>query len=169
MANYLKPVAAILLPNVGGFLGGFATRNETRPTQSGQLTWYQALKKSPLQPPGWVFAPVWTGLYCSMGYASYMIWRDGGGFRGKAALPLACYGVNLALNWAWSPIFFRAHKLGLAFFEMLGLWGSIVACVVTFHNVNSTAAHLMLPYLGWVSFASYLNFYIWRNNKDRTD
>lgn len=169
MANYLKPVAAVLLPNVGGFLGSFATRPETRPQKPGQITWYQALKKPSFQPPSWIFPPVWTGLYCSMGYASYMIWRDGGGFSGEAARPLACYGLTLALNWAWSPIFFKYKKLGLAFAEILALWGSIVACIVTFHDVNPTAAHILFPYLGWVSFASYLNFYIWRNNKDRTD
>ncbi|XP_052277393.1 translocator protein-like [Dreissena polymorpha] len=169
MANYLKPVAAVLVPNIGGFLSGYFTRSEVRPTTTGQLTWYQALKKPSFQPPNWIFAPVWTTLYSTMGYASYMIFRDGGGFGGKAALPLAVYGAHLALNFAWSPLFFKAHNLGLAFAGIVALWGSVVATIVSFHGVNVNAAYIMLPYLGWVSFASFLNFTLWRMNKDRTD
>ncbi|KAH3835863.1 translocator protein-like [Dreissena polymorpha] len=168
MANYLKPVAAVLVPNIGGLLMGYITRSETRRT-TGQLTWYQALKKPSFQPPSWLVGPVWTALYSTMGYASYMIFRDGGGFGGKAALPLAVYGANLALNFAWAPLFFKGQNLGLAFAEIVALWGSVVATIVTFRNVNVNAANLLLPYLGWVSFATLINFNLWRMNKDRTD
>ncbi|KAL4232701.1 hypothetical protein ACF0H5_007389 [Mactra antiquata] len=169
MANYLKPVAAVLLPNLGGSVGFWFTKNEIRPRKPGQVTWAMTLKKPWFNPPRWLFSPVWTGLYCSMGYASYMVWRDGGGFDGDAKLPLTCYGVSLALNWIWPIIYFNAKKLGWALMTNIGLWGSILASIKTFHEVNPTAAYLLVPYLGWVSFASYINFWLWRNNRDHTD
>ncbi|KAL3883027.1 hypothetical protein ACJMK2_029326 [Sinanodonta woodiana] len=162
MSHYLKPVAFTAFPFIGGFAGSLISRQNI-------VTWYEHLKKPSWRPPNWIFGPAWTVLYGSMGYASYLVWRDGGGFQGDAALPLACYGTQLVLNWAWTPIFFGAHKLGLATLEIGALWGGIVATIYMFHKVNPTAGYIMLPYLGWVSFASALTFRIWWDNKDRKD
>ncbi|KAK6169239.1 hypothetical protein SNE40_020324 [Patella caerulea] len=162
MAEYLRPAFAIILPNLGGFAGLFVTRS------NNSRHWYQNLNK-PWRPSGGVIGPIWTYLYCTMGYASYLVWRDGGGFNGRARLPLAVFGTQLALNWAWTPIFFGAKKLDLATIEIGALWGAIVATIVTFKPINKTSSYLLLPYLGWISVASCINYYIWRNNKDRQD
>lgn len=114
IAEYLPIAGAILLPNLGGFLGSFSTR-------AGQ-PWYDKLKKPWFQPPKWLFGPVWTSIYTCMGVSSYLIWREGG-FQ-EQALPLALFGTQLALNWAWSPLFFSAHKMGLVslFISHLKMW-----------------------------------------------
>ncbi|KAK6169238.1 hypothetical protein SNE40_020323 [Patella caerulea] len=160
MTEYLRPAFAIILPNLGGFAGFLAINNPN---------WYKNLNKPSWRPPNWVTPPAWTYLYCTMGYASYLVWRDGGGFDGEARLPLAIFGTQLALNWIWTPLFFGAKKLGLATIEIGALWGAIVATIITFNPINKTASYLLLPYLGWVSLASCINYSIWKNNKDRRD
>uniref|UniRef100_A0A2C9K612 Translocator protein n=1 Tax=Biomphalaria glabrata TaxID=6526 RepID=A0A2C9K612_BIOGL len=162
MSDYLAPAAAIILPNIGGLAAGYITRGNIK-------TWYEGLKLPSWRPPNRIFPPVWTTLYCTMGYASYLVWRDGGGFTGDAALPLAAYGTQLALNWAWTPIFFGAHSLKWGFAEIVCLWGSIAGTVYLFHGVNERAAYMMLPYLGWVTFATALTFRIWRDNSEKKE
>jgi tryptophan-rich sensory protein len=81
-----------------------------------------------------------------------------------AAPALAIYAVQLALNASWSPLFFGLHRPDLAFFEIIVLWLSIAATIVLFYPIQAGAALLLLPYLAWVSFASALNFAIWRRN-----
>ena len=103
-STVLQIIFAVLLPNIGGFVNGFLTKGQIE-------TWYKTITLPTWRPPNWVFGPVWTFLYCSMGYASYLVWRDGNGFGGEALLPLIMYGIQLALNWAWTTIFFVKHEL----------------------------------------------------------
>ncbi|KAG8177978.1 hypothetical protein JTE90_019989 [Oedothorax gibbosus] len=162
MENLGSLAGAIALPHVGGIIGSVISRKHIK-------TWYETLKRPSWRPPNWAFGPVWLTLYTGMGYASYLVWREGGGFQGPAREPLILYGCNLALNWAWSPIFFGAHKKGLALVEILALWGTIGACTYSFYPISKTAAYIMLPYWAWVSLASALTYCIWRDNKDKID
>lgn len=124
--------------------------------------WYQRLDKPSWRPPDWLFAPVWTLLYATIGLAGWLVWRKTG-FEG-AVLPLSAYAIQLLLNAAWSPIFFGLHRIGWALAEMGLLWLSIVATIVLFYPIDATAAAVLVPYLCWVSFALLLNLSVWRRN-----
>ncbi|XP_005993740.1 translocator protein [Latimeria chalumnae] len=151
-----------LFPHIGGFLGSFITRKEIP-------TWYKSLKKPAWRPPNWMFAPVWATLYAGMGYGSYLVWKDVGGFTQKAVVPLGLYGGQLALNWIWTPLFFGAHKPGLAFIDIVFLYGAVVATTVKWYPINRKAAYLMMPYLAWLTVAAVLNFHIWKDNRKQND
>ena len=129
----------------------------TRPAIEG---WYASLPKPSWTPPNWVFGPVWTVLYLSMAIAAWLVWRRGG-FPG-AKLPLALFAAQLALNVAWSGLFFGLRTPGAAFAEIVLLWLFILATAIAFWPISRVAAWLMLPYLLWVTYAAGLNYSIWR-------
>jgi uncharacterized protein YbjT (DUF2867 family)/tryptophan-rich sensory protein len=124
--------------------------------------WYASLAKPSWNPPNWVFGPIWTALYVGMALAAWLVWR-----RRRFAdvsLPLILFGVQLFLNAAWSALFFGMRNPGIAFADIVLLWLAIVATIVTFGRVSALAATLLVPYLAWVSFATALNWSIWRLN-----
>ena len=121
--------------------------------------WYAALMKPAWNPPSWIFGPAWTLLYTLMAVAAWLVWKRVGFSR-----PLAFYFVQLALNAAWTPIFFGAHQLGWALMEIILLWIMILLTLLSFRRVTPTAGWLFVPYLAWVSFASFLNLTLWRLN-----
>lgn len=125
-------------------------------------TWYPALVKPALNPPSWVFGPVWTTLYALMGVAAFLVWK-----RPKSPardLALAVFLGQLVLNGLWSFLFFGLQSPGLALIEFIILWGAIIATIMLFWKQYRPAAYLLAPYFLWVSFALYLNFEIWRLN-----
>jgi tryptophan-rich sensory protein len=124
--------------------------------------WYEGLKKPTWRPPNRLFAPVWTVLYLMIAVSGWLVWREAG-FAG-AALPLAVYAVQLVLNAAWTPLFFGLRRPDLGFVDIVLVWLSIVATIVLFMPIHVGAALLLLPYLGWVTFAAALNFAVWRLN-----
>jgi tryptophan-rich sensory protein len=97
-----------------------------------------------------------------MAIAAWLVWREG--LTRQTALALGLFAAQLALNFAWSLIFFGQHRLGAALLEIAVLWLVILAAIVAFWRVRPAAGALLLPYLGWVSFAAYLNAGIWRLN-----
>lgn len=146
-----KPLYMLLvflgIPLAVGQLGGLLTR-------SSVSDWYQTLDKSVLTPPPLVFPLAWTLLYLLMGLAGWLVWRAGG------RAPLALWGIQLAVNLAWSYLFFylRAPLLGLL--DILLLLPLIAATALWFRRWSPLASWLLVPYLAWTAFAAYLNLTI---------
>jgi len=124
--------------------------------------WYRTLVRPSFSPPNWVFGPVWTLLYTLMAVAAWRV--DESASSPLRTWGLALFLVQLALNFAWSWIFFRQHALGAALAEVLVLWAAIGATTLVFAWVQPAAAWMMAPYWAWVSFASLLNAAFWRLN-----
>lgn len=124
--------------------------------------WYASLAKPSWNPPAWIFAPVWTTLYALMAIAAWMVWKRGG--FAVQRVPLSLFIVQLALNAAWTPLFFGLHRLGVAAIEIVLLLAAILLTIRAFHRVSRIAAYLLIPYAAWVSFAAVLNFTLWRLN-----
>lgn len=144
--DLLKLIIAIALPLLAGFIGSYFTAPSIP-------EWYMQLNKPALNPPGWIFAPVWTVLYITMGVSLFLVWKEK-----NVNLELGVFVVQLFLNSAWSIIFFGMQNPGLALANIIILWMAIVLTLVLFYRVARLAAYLLVPYLLWVSFAIYLNY-----------
>jgi tryptophan-rich sensory protein len=125
--------------------------------------WYKTLRRPSIAPPNWVFGPVWTLLYALMAIAAWQVSQAPPSPARTAGLIL--FIVQLALNFAWSWIFFRAHAIGAALAEVVLLWAAIGATTLLFAHTAPIAAWLMAPYWLWVTFASILNAGFWRLNR----
>lgn len=124
--------------------------------------WYQELLKPAWTPPGWLFGPVWTVLYVTIGVAAWLVWRRVG--FGAAASAWWAWALQLLLNGAWSWLFFGLRAPGAALVDIVGLGAAIVVTIVLFWRRRPAAGALLLPYLAWVTFATALNAAIWRLN-----
>ena len=152
----MKLLISIAIPLLVGAIAAFFTA-------SGVNGWYAIANKPSFNPPNWLFAPVWTALYIMMGIALYLIWKSEAdtGFKQTAII---LFAVQLTLNFLWSFIFFYSKQPGWAFADIIALWIMILFTIIWFGKISSTASWLLVPYIFWVSFASLLNFYIWRLN-----
>ena len=146
----------IAIPLGGGFIISLLTR--------GTMEKFGAFKQPPLAPPAWLFPVAWTILYTLMGVAAYLIYRKftTSNKKGKdlAKGGLILYGVQLALNFAWTPIFFNAGLYWFALGILIAMWVLIIALIIISFKTSKPAFWCLLPYLLWTTFAFYLNLSI---------
>ena len=156
MNNTIKFIIAIITPVAVGAVSGFFTAREIP-------VWYQTISKPAWNPPNWIFGPVWTTLYVMMGIALFLVWKsETNPIIKKTAITL--FISQLILNFFWSFIFFNQHQIGWALVEIIGMWIFILLTIFAFAKVSKTAAWLLVPYISWVSFATILNYTIWKLN-----
>jgi translocator protein len=155
MIDILKLIISIVICQMAGGIGALFNIKAIP-------GWYRKIKKSRLNPPNKVFGPVWTILYLLMGVSLYLIW---GARYSLLSFPIIIFGIQLILNILWSAIFFGAKRPGFAFIEIILLWISIMATIIVLYPISHLASYLLIPYLLWVSFASIINFDIWRLNR----
>ena len=161
MMNKRRVIGAALF---GGAVAGVAMVGGLfNPGRGATREWYEQLAKPPFNPPDVVFAPVWTALYVLIAISGYRVWfSDTGPERSRA---LALWFAQLALNGAWSLLFFGAKKPVLALGDILLMFAAITFYIVAALKVDRPAAWLMSPYLAWVAFATVLNMEIVRLNE----
>lgn len=151
--SFLKLITAIVVSELAGIIGSIFT-------SSAIPTWYTTLAKPALNPPSYIFGPVWTTLYALMGIAAFLIWKKGWDRR-DVRKALGVFLFQLVLNAAWSIIFFGLHSPLWALVDITLMWLTIVWTMVLFYKISKPAMWLLVPYILWVSFASYLNYSIW--------
>jgi len=154
--NIVALILSIALCQLAGVIGSVFTIDQVK-------SWYPTLIKPALNPPSWVFGPVWVTLFILMGIAAFLVWKQGI-LHKKVKIALGIFGIQLVLNTLWSILFFGFQNPGAALVEIAVLWLTILASIIAFYKISKPAAYLLLPYILWVSFASYLNYAIWSLN-----
>jgi len=123
--------------------------------------WYRALSKPRWTPPDWLFPVAWGILYlCMAGAAARVAMLPGAG------LAMALWGLQIALNGLWTPVFFGLKRIRMGMGVLAALWLSVAACMLALWQADWIAGLLFLPYLGWVTVAGALNLAVWRLNPD---
>ncbi|PPE03402.1 TspO/MBR family protein [Holospora curviuscula] len=142
-------IAALIA--IGGVIGSL-----TKPEIS---TWYSILHRSSLTPPNYVFPIAWTILYGIIGACGWLIWRPQA--LPKLSVIKTLYVTQLILNWSWTPFFFSYHLTGFSLVVLVAMDILVVTLIFLAYRKMRAVSLLMIPYLSWILFASYLNFYIW--------
>jgi translocator protein len=153
--NHLSLIIWIVaLIAIGGVIGSL--------TKQEISTWYSILHRSKLTPPNYLFPIAWTILYTIIGICGWLIWREPSLRKLKALKTL--YATQLILNWSWTPLFFHYHLTGFSLILLGSMDILIGTLIVLAYTKIRSVSLLMIVYLFWILFASYLNFYIWLYN-----
>lgn len=152
--NYKKLIFSLAVPLLVGGISGLITRNSVEV--------FESLIKPPFAPPAWIFGPVWTVLYLLMGISLYRVLKEKDSDIQKA---LILFGVQLFLNFIWSPIFFILNLRLLAFIIILILTLFVVLTAKNFYKIDKLSGLLFIPYIIWLVFASILNLSIYLLNR----
>jgi len=148
--NYKKLIVSILIPQLVGFIGSLFT-------MSSVSTWYSTIAKPALNPPSWIFGPVWITLYILIGIAFYLIWQKAFDSTYNRRVFLLFF-LHIFLNGIWSILFFGAQNILFAFVDIIAVLATLIILMVLFWRIDHRATYLFIPYLAWVSFATYLNY-----------
>lgn len=146
---------AIIVPLGGGVIISLFTRDT--------MAKFAEFNQPPLAPPAWLFPVAWTILYVLMGLTSYFIWKKGhdskkSADKNHARNALIIYGVQLAFNFVWTPLFFVLDQFWFAFAWLLVMWLLVLILVAKSYKISRPAFWMLLPYLLWCTFAAYLNY-----------
>ena len=151
-----KPlIISVLIPLLVGGLSAFITRKS--------MDIFEVLEKPPLSPPSWLFPVVWTVLYILMGISSYLIYTADTSRENKT-VALSVYALQLVFNFIWPILFFNMQNFLGALVCLIILWILILTMIIVFSRISKPAAFLNIPYLLWVTFAGYLNYFIYLLN-----
>ena len=145
--KFLSFILFFIITFSASFIGGLVTISFKEP-------WYSQLVKSNLNPPDWIFAPVWTILYLMMTLAIWFFWHS----KNRNLSTVYLYFIHILFNTTWSIVFFGLHQILLALFVLIGLILMIIILMLRFKRVNIVSYYLMIPYLLWCCFALFLNF-----------
>lgn len=156
----IRSLAALLIALAACFAAAAIGGALTEPN----LPWYDTLAKPGFTPPNAAFPVVWTILYAMMAVSAWLVWRVPAR-ESDRKLGLVWFGIQLALNVAWSFAFFWLHSPALGLVVIMLLLAAIVTTIVLFDRSSRAASLLLMPYVLWVSFAAALNFAIWLLNR----
>jgi len=153
--NWWLLVGLIILINLLGSIGAIFT-------STGQGTWFEKLKKPSFNPPNWLFGPAWALLFTLMGIALYFVITSQN--SQVKTLALTFFIIQMILNILWSFLFFKSQNPLGAFIEIIILIIMIITTIFFFYKTNKISGYLLIPYLLWTSFASILNYNLWKLN-----
>lgn len=154
--NWKPYIFWILFTEAVGGLSGWLTREGTR-------IYNETVMQPPLSPPSFIFPIVWGILFALMGIGAARIYMSPATSARSRSLLL--FLIQLVFNFFWSIIFFNLQNYGFAFIWLMVLWVLILWMILSFRKVDRLAAWLQIPYLLWVTFAAYLNFWVWLLNR----